>query len=136
MRFLKRLVLAVSGALLLTTGLGVSPASAAPDSTCGSIGLYGKMAGRGCFYHSGDIITVEDTLADGLRVVVDWSTDYGRDGTCQNAYGANDRVVTCNYDMKESGVVNFLVCLRDGANGPFIGCNSRIYVDIGTGKRL
>ncbi|MFR9723229.1 hypothetical protein ACL02R_07630 [Streptomyces sp. MS19] len=137
MGFLKRLALAVSGAALLATGLGTSPASALPSSVCMTVyNGTGSDLGEGCFFHHGDIFTVEDHRADGARVVAEWHTDYDRSGECHNAYGANDRTVTCNYNMKETGVVSFSVCVQKGATGQPITCSPHAYVSIGNGARL
>ncbi|MGW2015688.1 hypothetical protein [Streptomyces sp. NPDC001927] len=92
-------------------------ASAAADYTlCATIYTNGTAAGRGCFSSYGDKFTMDDYKADGLRVVAEWYTDYGRSGECHYTAGADANPGVCNYDMREDGKVNFRVAVRNGAD--------------------
>ncbi|MFG2116748.1 hypothetical protein ACGFRB_29615 [Streptomyces sp. NPDC048718] len=73
--------------------------------------------GIACFQAYGDKFIMGDYKADGLRVIADWETDYGRLGECHHTGGAGSTGV-CNYDMREDGKVRFRLVLRDGATGP------------------
>ncbi|MFI7272928.1 hypothetical protein [Streptomyces sp. NPDC049879] len=138
MGFLKRLTLAASSAAVLATGLAASPASAAPVYQCVTVWSEdgGTALGEACFYHYGDMVTVRDLYAGGARAVGVWKTNYGRSGECHNAYGANDRTVSCNYNMKETGIVTLSVCVREGANGKNLLCSGSRSIHIGTGERV
>jgi hypothetical protein len=98
-------------------GLFASPAHAAETAICYKV-LDGPVyRGYGCFDHDGDHIYAYDANPDGLRIVVEWYTNYGRGDECHDANGATNGEVDCNYDMKESGSLKFQVVARDGANG-------------------
>ncbi|MFJ7995644.1 hypothetical protein ACIQ7D_00445 [Streptomyces sp. NPDC096310] len=76
----------------------------------------GDESGESCFVSYGDKFKVSDFRADGMRVVADWETDYGRTGECHQS-GGNGAVGYCNYDMREDSKVRFRVLRRDGAEG-------------------
>ncbi|MEU8540239.1 hypothetical protein AB0C52_09645 [Streptomyces sp. NPDC048717] len=89
-----------------------APKAAASGNTC----LY-AAGGYACFISYGDKFEVGDSKADGLRVIADWETDYGRSGECHHTGGSGTYGI-CNYDMREDSRVRFRVVLRDGATGP------------------
>ncbi|NUT47808.1 MAG: hypothetical protein HOV94_10950 [Saccharothrix sp.] len=73
----------------------------------------GADVAEGCFISEGDHVTAWDKRADGLRVRVDWMTDYDRDGDCRDNNSDGGRV-DCNFDMREDGRLKFQVELWDG----------------------
>lgn len=75
----------------------------------------GDDVAQGCFESYGDHVTAYDKEADGLWVRVDWTTNYGRDGACNDKSSAGGPV-GCNYNMDEDGKVKFQVELWDGSN--------------------
>lgn len=92
--------------------------SAQADYTlCGTVYTNGTAAGRGCFQSYGDKFVMDDYKADGLRVVAEWYTDYGRSGECHFTAGADGGQGVCNYDMREDGRINFRVVVRNGSDG-------------------
>lgn len=91
--------------------------SALADYTlCATIYTNGTAAGKGCFSSYGDKFTMDDYKSDGLRVVAEWYTDYGRSGECHWSAGADGGQGVCNYDMREDGRINFRVAVRNGAD--------------------
>ncbi|MFD8867647.1 hypothetical protein ACFV1F_25410 [Streptomyces sp. NPDC059590] len=115
MRFISRAASAVGAAALIVGGFSAAPASAADGKTCVSNQhpTLDVWTGRGCFIGNGDDIEATDLYADGQRTVVDWYTDYGREGECDNALGTG-WTVTCDYDLTETGRIKFRVCARSG----------------------
>lgn len=123
-------VAALSGALALSSPAQAAQAadadvqvaqpaevSALADYTlCATIYTNGTAAGRGCFSSYGDKFTMDDYKADGLRVVAEWYTDYGRSGECHHTAGADGGQGVCNYNMREDGRINFRVAVRNGAS--------------------
>ncbi|MDH2390998.1 hypothetical protein QCN29_19825 [Streptomyces sp. HNM0663] len=77
----------------------------------------GDLAGTACFQSYGDKFLMKDNKADGLRVVAEWRTDYGRSGECHWTGTADGGWGECNYNMRESGDVKFRVVVRNGADG-------------------
>jgi hypothetical protein len=75
----------------------------------------GNDVAEGCFKSAGDHVTAWDKEADGLRVRVDWMTDYGRDGACHDR-SSEGPAVDCDYDMAEDGRLKFQVELWKGDN--------------------
>ncbi|MFD7323084.1 hypothetical protein ACFV9D_18635 [Streptomyces sp. NPDC059875] len=110
-----------------------SAVSALADYTlCATIYTNGTAAGKGCFSSYGDKFTLDDYKADGLRVVVEWYTDYGRSGECHWTGGADGGQGVCNYDMREDGRVNFRVAVRNGSTAANTAATSWSgYVPIG-----
>lgn len=90
-----------------------TPAHAKTTTFCGPPFAFAL----GCFYSSGDDFTVQDMRADGLRAVLKWTTDYGRQGECHDADGANNPPTKCDYNLAEGHTLVFTTSLRDGANG-------------------
>ncbi|GAB2926292.1 hypothetical protein [Streptomyces mayteni] len=115
MRSAVRAASVVGTAALVLGGLTATEASAAePYCITNLHPLVDIITGKGCFVPVGDDIRVTDTYADGRRTLVDWETDYGREGECHNTMGA-DWTVICDYNMRETGRVRFRVCSQDGA---------------------
>jgi hypothetical protein len=103
---------AAAMAAVLATG---APAQAATTKFCS---MPFERAGVGCFYSTGDKITVQDMWADGKRSVVVWATMDGKHhGECHDSNGANNPPTTCDYDVAENGVLVFHVESRSGATG-------------------
>ncbi|MEU2878850.1 hypothetical protein [Streptomyces sp. NPDC007070] len=75
-----------------------------------------------CFDGGNDSFTVNDMRADGERAVIKWYAydGSGREGECQDANGALNGAVVCDYDFKEgpNNYVAFMGFTRDGASGP------------------
>ncbi|MFV2118636.1 hypothetical protein ACE14D_09360 [Streptomyces sp. Act-28] len=95
------------------TGVG----ALADYTHCRHVYKDGVHSGTGCFQSSGDKFLMDDTRADGLRVVAEWYTDYGRAGECHMTSGSGGGWAACDYDMAENGYVKFRVTLRNGADG-------------------
>ena len=130
MRSLYRLAaIAAVSAAVLTTGVTAASAetagiTAADLKTTVEIGpmahtcilietTAGADVAEGCFQSDGDHVTAWDKRADGLGVRVDWLTDYGRDGACNDRSSEGGRV-DCNYNMDEDGRLKFQVELWKG----------------------
>ncbi|ONK09572.1 hypothetical protein [Streptomyces sp. MP131-18] len=95
-----------------------SPATQAYPPNCEEAVDYAIISrGEACFHRNGDKFEVWDNESDGLRVVVEWYTDYGREGECHHTGGAGAEL-WCNYDMREGGELKFRVVTRNGANPP------------------
>ncbi|MFR9727269.1 hypothetical protein ACL02R_28490 [Streptomyces sp. MS19] len=116
----------VAGTATLMAGVMTgTPANAAAGEVCLSVsaGDFEHTAGGACFKPNGDVFRVFDTWADGMRVVAVWGTDYGRSGQCTNTNSANGPQKVCDYDMREGRTIEFQVCTRDGATGPWHRCS-------------
>ncbi|WP_406399711.1 hypothetical protein OH805_11625 [Streptomyces sp. NBC_00879] len=113
----KKIAPAVIAATAALAGVLVSgtPAQAATVTKFCSMPF--ERAGVGCFYSTGDTITVQDMWADGLRSVVVWGSSDGKSGECHDANGANNPPTTCKYDVAENGILVFHVESRSGAKG-------------------
>ncbi|MFD6230029.1 hypothetical protein ACFWFZ_24610 [Streptomyces sp. NPDC060232] len=74
---------------------------------------------RVCFEHSGDIIWVKDTKADGLSAVGGGHTNYGRYEGCRNKAGHN-KWVKCNFDFAEDKKIRMEAFRYDGDTGLYV----------------
>ena len=118
MRNKKHMVVAAAGIGLAVTWTFASVARAQELVHFSYVYNGGHLAGTGSFATYGDVIGAEDNKADGVRAVTEWKTNYGRSGECQDSDGANNGVAYCNYDFRESALIEFQVVLRNGSNGP------------------
>ncbi|WP_344902763.1 hypothetical protein [Actinomadura meridiana] len=97
------------------------PFAAAPAAYAEDVVVYNSYA-RGGFISYGDKVWVSHY--QGTASWVEWSTDYGRSGTCRVTLPQVDK--TCNYDMRENGRITLRVC-----SAPINTCSTWVTARIG-----